>query len=433
MPNVSIKGTCNDLTKCAWPGESSDPDLGTGQFHYHVEYTVPLATAGDTNKGHGNDCNKCDPGNPAKKRYCTGCTVNQSCTTSPYNSNDVQFTVTAFCEQKVEVEGYLRLLPGQTPPHFVNCNQATVNAGNCTLQLGGLPKTSSGVVDPIACAAVFQPASVNGQSLASKQLLLFQQIYKNTSCPTSTSLPVDFGLEANVGAKLSVHRECNSDYGKNLSNGWSPSPASGDFLGGEGFDNTLRVCPSGLDSSGNTVYHTAAGAETAKSIAVTVDVKPESVNLKCRTDQSGVINDNGVATATICTTKTAAGILLFNATSVDTTNLPVLFVKGDTACGGGKPCLVTAKPGGYSFPAASSGLCSGDSDQDMQITYPTCTALVDGKGHGLSQVIYQAGYTTNNAEVTLVLQGQVPASATNPTPVGIQGEDTVRTILNSSF
>jgi hypothetical protein len=405
IPDVSIKGVCNDLTKCG-----PDSDLGTGRFHYNVVYTIPVATS-DPNKGHGNDCSKCDPDNPNKKgTSCTGCSVNQTCTN--LSSTESRFTVKAFCQEGVTVDGYLTLLQGQTPPKFTNCTQETADAGNCTLKLGGLPKTSKGTVDGTACGAIFQPVTVNGQPLAFKQMLLFEQDYEG-ACKSATL--GDFGLEKPQGAKLGLHRECNSDYGK-ANDFVAEYPG---FLDGEGFDNTLRVCPSGTDSSGKTVYHTAQGAETAKSIEVTVDVTPESVNLKCKTDSSGLVNDNGVATATICTTPH------FNVTDVDTSTLPVLFVKGDTSCAG-KPCLVYAKPGGFSFAAATSGLCSGDYSQDLQITYPTCTA--DPSKPGLSQAIFNAGYQTDKTSVPLVLQGTSGGGT-----VVIQGSDAATTVLNSSF
>jgi hypothetical protein len=163
------------------------------------------------------------------------------------------------------------------------------------------------------------------------------------------------------------------------------------------------------NDDGSPAFHVAQGGVPSKAIEVTVDVTPESVNLKC---DAGT--DSGIATATICTTPE------FNVTDVDTTNnLPVLLVAGPVACPGG-PCIVPPIPGGFSFAAASSGLCSGDFSQDLRITYRTCS--VDD--NGLAQRILQANPgIQNNAEVSITLQGTSGGGT-----VVIEGTDTAKVV-----
>lgn len=394
LPDVLVKG---------FDTNNNNAPLGEGRFKYHVEYSIPIATS-DPNKGGGNEtCGKCDPNNPKKGTSCTGCSVNQTCTN--LSTTESQFTVKAFCQQGVIVTGELTWIDpspgtaGDLPPAFTNC---PADSATCTLRLGGLPLTAKGKVDDTACAQIFAAVDVLGDSnkhLDQKQLLLFQQNYQG-QC-TSPTLG-DFGLESPEGAKAGLHRECNSDYGPLFPN------QGVSRLDGEGFDNVFRGCVVATNTDGSPAFHTVQGGETAKSIQVTVDVTPESVNLRCVAG-----SDSGIATATICTTPE------FNVTNVDTATLPVLFVEGDTNCNGG-PCIVPAIPGGYSFAASSSGLCSGDFSQDLRITYRTCSAA----GNGLAQVISGAkpGITAGT-NVPLILHG----TSGNGTVV-IEGTDTVKVV-----
>jgi hypothetical protein len=234
------------------------------------------------------------------------------------------------------------------------------------------------------------------------QLLLFQQNYQGQCLSPTLG---DFGLENPEGAKAGLHRECNSDYGNSTAEGFVAADPT--FLDGQGFDNTPRGCFVATNTDGSPAYHVVQGGEENKVIQVEVDVTPESVNLRC---DAGT--DSGIATATICTTPQ------FNVTNVDTTALPILFVEGDTSCNGG-PCIVSPIPGGYSFAPASSGLCSGDVTQDLQITYRTCT--VDGRG--LAQVIFNARSPTDGTQVPLILHG----TSGNGTVV-IEGTDSVKVV-----
>ena len=402
LPDILVKGSGTSTEAC---GSAPVPCfLGEGRFSYHVEYTIPLATS-DPNRGGGNEtCGKCDPNNPKKGASCTGCSINQTCTN--LSTTESQFTVKAFCQQGVIVTGKMVLLPTvngspQPAPPFTNCDAARVAAGTCALELGGLPLTNNGTVDGTACAQIFDLVNVGGDTnkqLAQKQLLLFQQNYQG-QC-TSATLG-DFGLESpDSGTKKGLHRECNSDYGDNNFVAFNEN-----FLDGQGLDNTVRGCVVGTNDDGSPAFHVAQGGETAKTIEVTVDVTPESVNLRCV-----VGSDSGIATATICTTPE------FNVTNVDIAALPVLFVEGDTSCSGG-PCIVPAIPGGFSFAASSSGLCSGDFSQDMRITYRTCSVNLNG----LAQVIRNwKPDITAGTKVPLRLHGTIGNGS-----VVIEGADTI--------
>jgi hypothetical protein len=372
---------------------STNEPLGEGRFTYHVEYSIPIATSDPSGRSNLECETKCDPNNPQSSKKgttsCTGCSVNQTCTN--LSTTESQLTIKAFCQQGVIVTGYLTLLPlvngsPQPAPPFTGCDAESVAAGECSLIVGGLPLTKRGTVDDFACAELFAAVDLlsdPNKHFDPKQLLLFQQGYLG-QCSTATS--GDFGLELPQGAKLGLHRECNSD----------------------AFDNVPRGCVVAENTDGSPAYHVVDGAETAKSIQVEVDVTPESVNLRC---DAGT--DSGIATATICTTPQ------FNVTNVDTAVLPVLFVDGD--CDGG-PCIVPAIPGGYSFAATSSGLCSGDLNQDMQITYRTCSAT----GTGLAQRIFSANPgIVDGTLVPVKLQG---TSGNGTVPVLIEGVDTVKVV-----
>jgi hypothetical protein len=199
---------------------------------------------------------------------------------------------------------------------------------------------------------------------------------------------------------------CQSDYGKGTAgNVFAPKDPS--FLDGEGFDDTLRGCVV-VDGK----YHVVEGDETAKSTEVVVDVTPETVNLACGLDG----RDNGVATATICQTPEFPDAYKVN-TSV---NPPVLFVEGDTSCGG-NPC--TVQPIGFSYAASTTGLCAGGTASDLRITYPTCTADLKG----LSQVIKKAKPTIKDQQpVTLRLQAQQVKLNTSEPTVILYGSDPIR-------
>lgn len=364
MPDVLVKGFNTNGT----PTPGDDTFAGQARFSFKVVYTIQIAT-GDLNKGGGNDraCGKCDPQNPKKGSSCTTCQVNQTCT--DLGGGESQFTVKAFCQPGVTVDGELKLLPGETPPAFPGCTAST-----CTLKVGGLPLNSNDTVNATACAQIFDLVP---DKLALKQMLSFQQNYVGACVSTTLA---DFGLESPTGTKLGLHRECHSD----------------------SFDGVARGCVV-VDNN----VHVAEGGEAARFIAVTVDLKPESVNLKCDAGK-----DSGVATVSICTTAE------FNAIDVDTAtpDLPFLIVAGDTACAGGKPCRVPAK----SF---SQGDTCGDLRTDFNFKFLTCAA--DGKS-GLAQAIRSAklpGVPVAGDLVPVTLQG----TASNRTVV-IQGTDDAKVV-----
>jgi len=415
IPSISVKGTYTGSDP------SILPDLGEGNFKYRVEISIPLATLDpDNDKGGGNNrqaltcATKCDPQNPKFGKECAGCVANQTCVNNTPQFNRFQYTAKGFCQQGVQVSGYLTWIGPNgdyigTPPKFTNC---LPNANDCTVRLGGLPLGSNGAVDPVACAAMF-PAK---GELDVKQIAFFQNNYVG-SCPANwdprikdaLGVPINvevFGLEDPQIAKRGIHRVCQSDYGKGTA-GNEFAPVDLNFLGGEGFDDTLRGC---VVEDGK--YHVVDGDETAKSTEVVVDVTPEAVNLGCGLD--GL--DNGVATATICQTPEFP-----DAYKVDTSvNPPVLFVEGDTSCGG-NPC--TIQPIGFSFAASTDGLCAGGTASDLRITYPTCTA--DGKG--VSQVIKRAKPLIQDQQsVNLRLQGQQVKLNTSEPTVILYGSDPVK-------
>jgi hypothetical protein len=383
-----------------------------------VEISIPLATLDpDDDKGGGNNrqaltcATKCDPQNPKFGKECAGCVANQTCVNNTPEFNRFQYTAKGFCQQGVQVSGYLTWIGPNgdytgTPPDFTNCQ---AGATDCTLRLGGLPKASDGTVDPVACAAMF-PAK---GELDVKQIAFFQNNYVGM-CPANWDPRITgplgepiivevFGLEDPQIAKRGIHRVCHSDYGKGTAdNVFAPKYP---YFDGEGFDDTLRGCVV-VDGK----YHVVEGDETAKSTEVVVDVTPETVNLACSLDK-----DNGVATATICQTPEFPDAYKVN-TSV---NPPVLFVEGDTSCDG-KPCTVQAISSSYA--ASTTGLCAGGGS-DVQITYPTCTI----NGMGLSQVIKKAKPSIKDQQsVTLRLQGQqVKLNSSEPTVI-LYGSDPVR-------
>jgi len=413
IPSILVKGRHT----------GTGADLGEGIFQYRVEITIPLATLDpDDDKGGGNNrqaltcATKCDPQNPKFGKECTGCVANQTCVNNTPEFNRFQYTAKGFCQQGVQVSGYLTWIGPDpnvpytgTPPIFTNCRP---NANDCTLRLGGLPLASDGKVDPVACAAMF-PAK---GELDVKQIAFFQNNYVGM-CPANwdpritdaLGVPINvevFGLEDPQIAKRGIHRVCQSDYGKGTA-GNVFAPADPSFLDGEGFDDTLRGCVV-VDGK----YHVVEGDETAKSTEVVVDVTPETVNLACILDG----RDNGVATATICQTPEFHDAYKVN-TSV---NPPVLFVEGDTSCGG-NPC--TVQPIGFSYAASTTGLCAGGTASDLRITYPTCTADLKG----LSQVIKKAKPTIKDQQpVTLRLQAQQVKLNTSEPTVILYGSDPVR-------
>jgi hypothetical protein len=417
-PSISVTGY--DLL-------NNNQPLGTGNFHYHVEFSIPLATLDpDDDRGGGNQkkattcATKCDPQNPKFGQFCTGCVANQTCSNlSGTEFPEFQFTVTGFCQQGVTVEGYLTWLDpnpsvsGDTPPEFTNCPD---DASNCTLRVGGLPGVKGtiaglpgipGTVDPDACLKFFPALALDSQKqFDDKQILLFQQNYFGQCLNVGVEM---FGLEDPNAAKAGIHRVCNSDYGP-------LSPNQGVLrLDGEGFDDVQRGCVMATDANGNTVFHTLTGEEQAKSTEVTVEVKPETVNLKWKTDPStGKVTDNGVATAYICSTPEFPDVNVVDITVAP----PVLFVDGDTNCDG-KPCTVPAVAGGFTI--APSAVCGSDSDNDLAITYRTATDA----GDGLSQVIKNAKPGIQQQDpVTLKLQGQRVPVQGKP-PVILYGTDTV--------
>lgn len=383
---------------------STDPNffLGEGDFQYHVDYEISVATSSDLNKGGGNEaCGKCDPDNPGsggKKGPCTGCQVNQTCTN--LSATESRFTIKAFCQAGVKVTGFLKWLDpnpalGDVPPAFTNC---VADATDCILQLGGLPLTSKGTVDATLCAQFFPALDVLGdpnKHLDLRQLLLFQQNYTG-QCLSATL--ADFGLEDPQGKGL--HRECNSDYGPLSPNQGVPR------LAGEGFDNVFRGCVVE-----DNAFHVVQGAETARSREVAVDVTPQSVNLRCGSDPA---KDQGVITAAIC------GTIDFDVNQVALGSkpklldlAPVLFVEGGTTI---------VRPIGFNIAVNTGGECSGDTFQDLNLIYKSCNS----DGTGVAQAILKDAAPQNDHDpVTLILQGQ---EKPNGTPVILQGSDIVEVV-----
>ena len=87
----------------------------------------------------------------------------------------------------------------------------------------------------------------------------------------------------------------------------------------------------------DNAFHVVEGGEAARFIEVTIDLQPESVNLKCDAGK-----DSGISSVSICTTHE------FNALDIDTADLPFLIVEGDTGCSS-MPCpwRQIAWPGEY--------------------------------------------------------------------------------------
>ena len=297
-------------------GDHDSAPYGKGKFWFSVKYesTAPLDCE-DANSGIGNNCGTfTDLQN--KKHQPTGIVLTgaaeRSCTnTSP----GTELTYTFKCADGVKVEGHMILLTGESNPSgeagsFTNCSQERIDAGACTMQLGGLPgkyvtkgKNTTFVLDRAACEAAF-PGGVqvpnaldSGQSqpMGLGQLLIYTEKSKTGYCDPLTGLPTDTGLppppdEYLVGTPTAAYaRYCQSDIGPFSDN--LPDNMFSD-LAGEGFDNELRFC--GTTKTSNQLHTAAQDVEGLKLGDGTNDIlltaNQSSINAKCQGNES---NDSG--------------------------------------------------------------------------------------------------------------------------------------------
>jgi uncharacterized repeat protein (TIGR01451 family) len=325
------------------------------------------------------------------------------------------FTVKAFCQQGVTKTGYLTWVPTDDypdPPAATNCQP---NAENCTMWFGGLPEktTRKGevIVDDALCAEFFPEQVVFGTQLAEKQMLLVQQPY-TAACVNATTPNLD--SPGDVAAGKTVHVECNSDIGQDggfdSANNDDPSNPGTVLFGGDGFDNTDRGC---LEVDGH--IHVAEAAETVRFAQATVEVKPDSLNLKCNVDpQTGLVNDNGVFTTFIC------GAADFDASKVAIYDAAGNFDPDVAPTTQG----VKATSGAHAH-APEGTICYGDGYIDTILTGQTC----DVDFQGLAQVIVAQNTDVNGLTlddhdpVTLTVEGV--KTTPGETPVVFRGTDDI--------
>jgi hypothetical protein len=294
----------------------------------------------------------------------------------------------------VSVTGFLTLVPTingvpQEAPEFTGpCSPERVAAGKCTMVLGGIPtKTvkvkgqNVTVVDSAACLAAFPAAQVvnalnsdQTQNLDPKELLFYQEVASEGECDTNF-LPTVAGLPA-----AAYGRYCQSDLG--LFDDNKPGNIFGnDPLGGEGFDNELRVCPTG---PAGTAPHTAAHDVEQVALTGSVIVEPQgTLNLNCTT---GGNTDSGGYTVKI------------------PDQPPLLSIDIDRSPLSDAPKLEDIAP-------SSAAIVVENGVRKLSLRYPTCSQT---PGQGLSANIINRYNPTNNSDVTLHLEGQTNGAGLGP-------------------
>jgi hypothetical protein len=372
----SVEGEGNYATCSGWPsgtpvnqlppGTSSAPVLhsdapfGFGQFFFNVTYGK---TGSSSSPGATLTCTDNNPGTTLTYRF--------------------------FCAEGVSNTGFVTLVPvvGDPPtpqpaPAFTNCSPARVAAGKCTMLLGGIPTKimkvkgqDVTVVDEAACLAAFGPAAVvnalnsgQTQNLASKELLFYREIASEGQCNTSTPSPTVPGLPS-----AAYGRHCQSDIGPFTDNEDPTNIFAGD-PDVEGFDNELRVCPTGPKK---TPPHTAAH-----------DVEQAALTSSVTTNPQPVLNLN-------CTSGGNTELARYTVLIPD--QPPLLSIDIDISPLSDAPTLEGVAP-------ISARIVEGDGVRSLELKYPTCD---QGSAPGLSdEVIANNPGLTNNQNVTLHLEGQ---------------------------
>ena len=361
-----------------------DAPYGFGKFHFRVEYqsAAPLTCTEDANAGIGNNCTKADAQNPKHKPSGGTATPGASRACKNLSGGGTELTYQFACADGVAVTGFLTLVPvvnnsAQTAPNFTGpCSAARVAAGECTMQLGGIPtKTVKGknggtVVDDAACLAAFPGSEVpnalnttQSQILDPKEILFYQEVASEGSCVNT--LPTVVGLPS---AAYGLY--CQSDLG--------PLPEFGGAV--EGFDNVLRVCPV-VDKVIHTAAHDVEQVQLGGNIYV--EYQP-TLNLNC-TSGSGN-NDSGIYKVWI------PDLGQVRQADIDISPLS------------DAPKLEGVAP----FDATPNVVRSTDPTQFwLELKYKTCPQLS-------AKVIANNGGVTNNSNVTLHLNGQIEPKGLGP-------------------
>lgn len=343
----------------------------SGLFHLHIVWSIPPTAAGgggsgdnDTNSGHGNT-KPCDPGNPASN--CTG--GFPSGVTCADNGSGSTLTYTALCgNDPATATGFLTLdsstaeadIPSFTGP----CTLARVQAGNCTLRVGGEPEVTKGkktTIDDAACAIVFPDQNVAvGKHLNVTQMVFFQEQYTG-ACVNNRPSTAQADPLTGYGAA------CHSDRGV-MENGVV------------GFDNVFRPCPI-VDS--NT--HTGTPQVLAFGVAFGAGdwfVNPTKINTACNPDTG---NDQGDIKATILKTATFDPARIAGLNPLDPDNAPVLSTPS---------CLASR--------FAKAVKTTFDTSGNALIWYSSCNT----SGNGLGQLITTCGVPDQSGgSVTLEIDG----------------------------
>jgi len=378
---------------------------GWGYFYYNATYASTTATTciEDPNSGIGNNCVKFT--DEQNKKHGGGDPVpNYGATLACADNNPgTKLTYQFNCADGVYTRGFVTLVPSpyggtlmpEDIPDFTGpCSPKRVEAGKCTMQIGGVPtKTvkikgqNVTVVDTNACLEAFPEdnipnalGSLQTQLLAAGAILYYEETAYQGSCdPDNNNLPtVDGAPTAAFG------RECTSDM--------EPFPQC-DEVGDncfpndppdvDGFDNELRVCYK--ESNKDTAHTNVHDVETVELANITVDAGP-TFNLNCT---SGGNTDSGKYKVLI---SDQAALLAGNVHVTPLIEAPTL--EGVSPI---KAVINTDELG----------------VDTLELTYPTCeelTANIIEQGPGPEDNL---GSEDNNTNVTLELIGQTEPTETS--------------------
>lgn len=360
---------------------------GSGKFLFDINYSSTATTSciEDANSGIGNNCVKFTDNQNKKHGDSTTATPTGATLACADNYPGTTLTYQFFCSAGVEVTGELTLVPvlngvAQVAPEFTNCGEARVADSACTLKYGGIPMKTvkikgvdTEVVDVDACLAAFPEADVANAvgstqlTLASNALLFYQETAYTGSCDSLTDLPTDQGSPT-----AAYGRYCTSDIdtfedntGDNVYPGDGLLATASPNIGGDGFDNELRVC----EETNNNGPHTGGqDVDTAELADILVTAQP-TLNLNCTT---GGNTDSGGFKVWI----SDQAQLLAGSISVDPlSNAPTLE--------GVSPTKVT--------------ITNELGVDTLELVYPTCNAL--------SENVINNNNPTNNSNVMLHLTG----------------------------
>ncbi len=423
----SVEGSGNYATCGGWdtafvpsgaptPTDFSTAPYGSGKFFFNVTYqsAAPLTCIEDPNAGIGNNCTKTDAQNP-KHGGSGGTTTLGASRACALNSPGGGTTLTYqfACADGVSVTGFLTLAPivnGNPQPDpsgilgsFTNCSQARIDAGKCTMQLGGIPtKTvkvkgqNVTVVDSAACEAAFPAGQVvnalgtsQTQNLDLNEILFYKEVASEGVCDATTLLPTVVGLPA-----AAYGRYCQSDLGVFYDNE-TGNIFTGDSSTLEGFDNQLRACPPGTDK----LPHTATQDVEQVALSGGITLEPQGpLNLNCT---SGGNTDSGGYKIKI------------------PDQSPLFSVDIDTS-----PLSTDAPKLEGVAPTSAAISVSTDGVRELVLIYPTCNSPEAGLSEA---VIANNPPLTNNQNVTLHLAGQTNgAGAGSLGPVLFKGEFTIK-------